>query len=550
VRIRALRPSQRVVRSPTLTGIGMAPETPRYRRFGPYVLLQRTGAGGMGHVDVALSTRAQGTERLCVVKRTQRHLRSDEQEARFRREAGIAISLSHGAIAQTLDVEEIEGELCILQEYIHGTTLGYLETRAASHQPLPISLSLHVVHEVARALAYAHSLPGHGIVHRDVTPDNIMVSFTGEVKLIDFGIAKVVGDSSLTQARVVVGRPIYTAPEAVAGGQADHRCDIYSLGVVLWMLLTERYFPDIFEHGHAPAPSSLNPAVNAELDALCLKAIEIDPKNRWQSAEDLLDAIALVPGVAPTHDRKIAAFLAKYFDVEEERRQLAHDIVEGRGLLEERADAPSAPSGISIAPPVSLPMIERSVEPQRRAMAPALASGLVLGAAAAALISWITWPHPARPLLAAPTCPAVPAPSVATVRHPSPALIPPQERDVASAPLPDRTSPSIPRDRPASRRSSRKVATPAAEPAAAELLRDASAQLKVGDFDRAFALAQAAAQQGAGAPAHLIMGKVFFAKSDLPRAEAEFRTVAALRPDDPEAPRFLDVIRKQARGGP
>jgi eukaryotic-like serine/threonine-protein kinase len=532
--------------SPTLIGIVMPPETPKYRRFGPYVLLQRTGAGGMGHVDVALSTRAQGTERLCVVKRTQRHLRSDEQDARFRREAGIAIGLSHGAIAQTLDVEEIDGELCILQEYIHGTTLGYLETRAASHQPLPISLSLHVVHEVARALAYAHSLPGHGIVHRDVTPDNIMLSFTGEVKLIDFGIAKVVGDSSLTQARMVVGRPIYTAPEAVAGGQADHRCDIYSLGVVLWMLLTERYFPDIFEQGPAPAPSSLNPAVNAELDALCLKAIEIDPKDRWQSAEDLLDAIALVPGVVPTHDRKIAAFLAKYFDVEEERRQLARDIVEARGLLVEQADVPV----IATAPAVAPPIAERSVEPRRHSFAPAVASGLVLGAAAAALVSWTVWLRAARPLLAAPTCAATAPPSAATVPQPSPELIPPPEREVASTALPAGASPSVPGDRRPSRRSSRKVAPLAAEPTAAELLRDASSELKVGAFDRAFALAHEAAQQGAGAPAHLIMGKVFFAKSDLSRAEAEFRTVAALRPDDPEAPRFLDVIRKQASGGP
>ena len=540
---------QRDVRSATLTGIAMAPETPKYRRFGPYVLLQRTGAGGMGHVDVALSERAQGTERLCVVKRTQRHLRSDEQEARFRREAGIAISLSHGAIAQTLDVEEIDGELCILQEYIHGTTLGYLETRAASHQPLPISLSLHVVHEVARALAYAHSLPGHGIVHRDVTPDNIMLSFTGEVKLIDFGIAKVVGDSSLTQARMVVGRPIYTAPEALAGRQADHRCDIYSLGVVLWMLLTERYFPDIFEQGQAPAPSSFNPAVNAELDALCLKAIEIEPKNRWQSAENLLDAIALVPGVAPTHDRKIAVFLAKYFDVEEERRQLAHDIVEARGLLEEQPNVTPAPSGVVIAPPESPPIIERSVEPPRR-LAPILASAVVLGAAAAALVSWTIWPHPARPLLAAPTCPAVPAPSIAVVPQPSPELPPSPEPELAVEPAPDRTLPSTPNGRRASRHASRKVASPVAPPNVAELLRDAAAQLKSGAYDRALALAHAAAQQGAGAPAHLLMGKVYFAKADLPRAEVEFRTVAALRPDDPEAPRFLEVIRKQALGGP
>src|SRR5262249_9702268 len=149
LRVSVLWKSERNLRSAALSSAPMTVDAPKYRRFGPYVLLQRTGAGGMGRVDVALSARARGTQRLCVVKRIQAHLRSDEQEARFRREARIAIGLSHGAIAQTLDVEEIDGELCILQEYIHGTTLSYLETRAASHEPLPIALSVHIAREVA-----------------------------------------------------------------------------------------------------------------------------------------------------------------------------------------------------------------------------------------------------------------------------------------------------------------------------------------------------------------------------------------------------------------
>jgi serine/threonine-protein kinase len=538
----------------------MATETPKYRRFGPYVLLQRTGAGGMGRVDVALSARAQGMQRLCVVKRIQAHLRSEEQEARFRREAGIAIGLSHGAIAQTLDVEEIDGELCILQEYIHGTTLAYLENRAASHQPLPIALSVHVVHEVARALAYAHSLPGPGIVHRDVTPDNIMLSFTGEVKLIDFGIAKVVGDSSLTQARMVVGRPIYTAPEALAGGEADHRSDLYSLGVVLWILLTGRYFPDIFEQGAAPAPSTFNPAVSPQLDSLCLKAIAVRAEDRWRSADELLDAIVLLPGASQMHDRKVAAFLAKHFEVEEERRQLARDIAEARELLEDESSAPtpSIPTAAVESSSPEAPALVRVASFPRPVFGKTLSWGLALGAGAAAMVSWAVWPA-ARVVSTALICPPIavaPPPVAASAPSPEPSPSLPLVPEPPKPPL-VATSPSATAAGPDKRRLRTAPARKALPPAgssdgdgAGTLLRDATAQLKAGAFDRAFALANSAAQRGAGAPAHLIMGKVFFAKSDLSRAEAEFRAVAASRPDDPEAAQFLEVIRKESHRAP
>src|SRR6188472_4493586 len=158
-----------------MRGAVMNSDTAAFRRFGPYALLQVSGAGGMGRVDVALTTRAGNLARLCVLKRMHPEMRSPEEERRFRREAKLALRLSHGAIARTLDVEEIDGELCLLQEFVHGTNLAQLEHRAASREPLPTPLSIHVAREVARALAYAHSFDGTGIVHRDVTPDNIML---------------------------------------------------------------------------------------------------------------------------------------------------------------------------------------------------------------------------------------------------------------------------------------------------------------------------------------------------------------------------------------
>jgi serine/threonine protein kinase len=492
----------------------MTTDPPKYRRFGSYVLLQLSGAGGMGRVDVALSVRPRGMEKLCVVKRMHAQLRTAEQDARFRREAGIAIGLSHGAIAQTLDVEEIDGELCILQEFVHGTNLSQLEHRAASQEPLPIPLAVHVAREVARALAYAHTFNGTGIVHRDVTPDNIMLSFTGEVKLIDFGIAKVIGDKSLTQARMVVGRPIYTAPEAVLGGDADHRSDIYSLGVVLWQLLTAGQFPDLFEDGVAPAPSSVNPSVTDELDTVCLRAISLRPEDRYQSAEELLDAMTALPGIPILHDRKVAAFLSQHFNVEDERRHLARAVTEARAQLnEESATTVTSSPALVIPPPSAAPILLPNPEepPPSRSLGP-LSLGLLTGAAAAAAIAWTLWPSPQKPsgtetipppVAASATTPLPRADDEALAEAPSIPQSPP--RDKPPRPVPTVAVRSEPHPRVGSRKP---PPPPPAAPTvpANDLLRDAASQFKAGAFDRAFGLARAAAQAGAGAPPPQIIG--------------------------------------------
>ena len=300
------------------------------KAFGPYLLLHRTGAGGMGRVDVAFGW-AGGMDRLCVLKRMHPELRTPDLVARFHREASVARGLRHPAIARTFGIEEVEGEAVILQEYVQGATIAQLEQRAAKHEPLPVALTVHIVAEVARALAYAHGFDSVGIVHRDIAPDNVMLSYDGTVKLIDFGIAKPVGDRSLTKIGTVVGRPLYSAPEVLAGDEPDKRADVYSLGVLLWQLLTGR----IFEPGQGP-PSATNRLVCDALDRICLQAVAPQVSARFQSASDLLDALTLLPVGAHSQQRVLSYFLAQYFDVPGERVLLEEDLKAARRQVRQR----------------------------------------------------------------------------------------------------------------------------------------------------------------------------------------------------------------------
>src|SRR4029079_879760 len=311
-----------------------------FKHLGPYVLLRTSGAGGMGRIELALRAQPGSIAKLCVLKRMHAELRSPEQEARFRREANIALQLSHGANAQTVGVEEIDGELVLLQELVHGVDLRLLGTRLASAaERVPRAVAIHIVSEVARALAYAHAFGDLGIVHRDVTPDNVMLSFSGEVKLIDFGIARSDVDATLTSAGQICGRPTYTAPEIWAGGQADRRADIYSLGVVLWQLLTGRQLDEVHADraNAAPPPSAHNPQVSPALDAVAARALAPDPAQRSQDAGELQKALQPFFPSDFRAERAVRELLSRHFDVTRERRMLAADVQRGMQSLREPA---------------------------------------------------------------------------------------------------------------------------------------------------------------------------------------------------------------------
>ncbi len=314
-------------------------------RFGPYVLVRALGGGGMGNVFLGVYG-AAGAEKLCVVKRLIPETLTDtERRARFRREADIVRRLSHGAIAKTLAVDEVDGEPYIAQEYLEGRTLAQVLTAAqgVGHQ-LAIPVAVHIVREVARALAYAHRLDGRGIVHRDIAPENIMLTFSGEVRLIDFGIARAPTDPSLTEPGIVVGRQSYTAPELLRGAIADGRADVYSLGVVLWELLAGRHLM-LGELGKAPAPSSIPTALPgaADLDHVVLRAVAAKIGERYQTIEDLQRALGAFVPQGFVGEPGVGEFIRSCYDVETERAHVAEAVAEARQFLP-RADEPPAPS--------------------------------------------------------------------------------------------------------------------------------------------------------------------------------------------------------------
>src|SRR5574339_530060 len=213
--------------------------------FGRYLLVQRLSRGGMGEIFLAKHGLA-GFEKLAVIKKVLPHLAADESFiSRFIDEAGVAIKLQHVNVAQVFEVGRVGDEYFLALEYVEGRdlrrTLAVLQQRA---QRLPVDLALFIGRELANGLAYAHrrtSTDGASLnlVHCDISPPNVLVSFEGETKVIDFGIAKSAMRGTATDPKMGFGKFGYMAPEQlIRGGVVDARTDIYAAGVVLYELLT------------------------------------------------------------------------------------------------------------------------------------------------------------------------------------------------------------------------------------------------------------------------------------------------------------------------
>jgi eukaryotic-like serine/threonine-protein kinase len=526
-----------------------------FRMLGPYVLLRTSGAGGMGRIDLGLRAQPDGIGKLYVLKRMHAELRSQEQEARFRREANIALQLSHDAIAQTVGVEEIDGELLLLQEPVHGVDLRLLGTRlAAAGEVVPLAISVHVVSEVARALAYAHAFGDLGIVHRDVTPDNVMLAFSGEVKLVDFGIARSNADATLTSTGLIVGRPTYTAPEVWEGTKADRRADVYSLGVVLWQLLTGRRLEDASLSGEPlPVPSALNPAVPAPLDAVTLRALADAPDQRYQTAGELQDALRPFLPLGFTPKTALAELVARHFDADREHRMLADDVERATRFLAAAA-APEIPRPSKPPAPAPRAARERVSPPNGRMLTLGAAIGVACFAVVAvvflglrhstsrstAALKEVTAAAPAQtsPSRDAPRPPAiaVPAPGSGAREElpPSAQTAPPRAHQIATS---ARRAPA-----------STKPARPAQTVAPEELLARAQEKFDLGETESALALARQAAGAGARAPAHVLMGKVMMSERRYDEAEREFAEAVRLDPADTKAARLLALVRETRSG--
>jgi serine/threonine protein kinase len=217
-------------------------------RLGKYQLLRKLATGGMAEVFLAKTDGPMGFEKLLVIKRILPHLAEDPQfVAMFLGEAKLAAQLNHPNLVQIFDFGEAEGSYFIAMEYIDGPNLRLLVGRSREAEtPIPFSLAARIVSQAAEGLAYAHDFRSHltneplHLIHRDVSPDNILLSRSGAVKLVDFGIAKARGQSHHTQVGTVKGKVAYMAPEQLRGEPLDRRVDLYALGVVLYELCTGR----------------------------------------------------------------------------------------------------------------------------------------------------------------------------------------------------------------------------------------------------------------------------------------------------------------------
>ncbi|RKH55091.1 serine/threonine-protein kinase [Corallococcus llansteffanensis] len=217
-------------------------------QLGKYQLVRKLAAGGMAEVFLVKAAGARGFEKTLVLKRILPHLAEDEAFVEmFLSEAKLAAQLDHPNVVQIFDFGEADGSYFLAMEYIDGPTLRRLIKRSAEQQaPLPPALCAKMVAAAAEGLAFAHELTDAetgmplGLVHRDVSPENILVSRQGSVKVVDFGIAKVAGQGHRTQTGVVKGKVAYMPPEQLQGRSMDGRVDVYALGMVLYELLTCR----------------------------------------------------------------------------------------------------------------------------------------------------------------------------------------------------------------------------------------------------------------------------------------------------------------------
>jgi serine/threonine protein kinase len=335
--------------------------------FGKYYLLERINVGGMAEVFRAKAYGVEGFERLVAVKRILPNIAEDKEFIRmFVDEAKIAVQLNHANIAQIFDLGVVENSYYIALEHVHGRDLRAIFDRCRQKtEPMPIAQAAFVIMKVCEGLDYAHNKRDQSgrelnLVHRDVSPQNVLVSFEGEVKLIDFGIAKAAGKGSKTQAGILKGKFGYMSPEQVRGLPIDRRSDIFSCGIVLYELLTgERLFVgesdfstlEKVRNVEILPPSTYNRRIPDELERIVLKALAKDVEDRYQNAIDLHDELqAFVYTAGEFYSRKdLAAWMKGTFarEIEEETakleayRQIAPPPTEGKP----RTTPPQAPAG-------------------------------------------------------------------------------------------------------------------------------------------------------------------------------------------------------------
>jgi serine/threonine-protein kinase len=409
--------------------------------LGKYTLVKKLATGGMAEVFLARIDGPKGFAKRCVVKRILPHFTDDPRFTdMFLSEARLAAELNHPNLVQIFDFGEADGQYYLAMEYIDGPNLRALNQAARERAgPMPFQIAARLIAQAAEGLHYAHELRGENgeflnLVHRDISPDNILVSRSGAVKVVDFGIAKASSQPHLTKSGMIKGKLAYMPPEQLARDPLDRRADLFALGIVLYELITGNMpFDATSEVSIIQAIMSLVPLERPtryrgdcppQLDAIVHKCLQKDREARYASCRELqgdLEAFIAASGVA-VGTRDVADFIASVMPPEDEAPQVVLtpanplDATTPSTRSRERAMAtpatPAATTGTGLSNtalrPVATPVAESSAPTRSRAP---LAVAAALVAAVAAIAGWL-FTRPAPAVVATPT-PAPLPPAVA-----------------------------------------------------------------------------------------------------------------------------------------
>ncbi|MBI5517207.1 MAG: serine/threonine protein kinase [Deltaproteobacteria bacterium] len=314
------------------------------RYVGRYELVHEIATGGMATVFLGRARGAANFERIVALKICHPHLRRDEDFANmFLDEARLAAQIHHPNVVSTVDVGN-EEDLYLVMEYVEGDRLsGLIRSASKKGQRMPLAVTTRVMIDVLSGLHAAHELvdaKGEAlhIVHRDVSPQNILVGVNGVAKITDFGIAKAEARATVTREGQVKGKMSYMAPEQLSCRDVDRRADLYAAGVVFWEALTGRRLfradtdaetLNMVLHGVVPAPSSVAPEVPPELDAIVVKALQREPGKRFATGAEMADAIENA-GFKVANARAVATYITEVLaEPLAQRRELLRKIAEG-----------------------------------------------------------------------------------------------------------------------------------------------------------------------------------------------------------------------------
>jgi eukaryotic-like serine/threonine-protein kinase len=484
-----------------------APEGRTPGQLGRYQQVATLGQGGMGTVYLALASGFGQFRKLLVIKELRQDLTRQKGFVRlFMDEAKLAARLSHPNVVQTFEAFQDGNRYLLAMEYLDGQSLSALIVRAAgqSTAKLPLPMHIHILCEVLSGLHYAHELrdfdgTGLHVVHRDVSPQNVFLTYHGEVKVVDFGVAKAANAATSTAPGLFVGKFSYAAPEQILGRAVDARTDVFAVGVMLWQAIADRRFssasptPDAFRaraEGTEQRIRDVVPEVDPELALICDRAMALDPEDRYPTAQAFRAALHgyLETRQVRIHDADLGHLMQQFFAAD---RQALHAQIEAAvqasGTQTNVESLPfltgdkeaTAVGGLSMsaAPRDSYSSTKVTRLPAQnvmppRAAAPRWRTPVLLSGALAAALGVAGWALLSREEPAVHT--KLLAPTLITAAR----VLAPAPQPVFQPPTPPRVEPTPPRaaERPAAPRRARaqRTAAAAATRAAAEAAPDAT----------------------------------------------------------------------------